>query len=461
MNVWKSLLLPAFAVGAICCAAGAARADAMTAYTWEILKANPRFYWNFNELTPAGGAVDLVRGQANDTLLPHNNATTAAGASANLGNTAAFDGSSGFQAAAANDGTMPGAWAVELWLQADTTNSAYLVTGGSNNPGLIHAYTGDHIELYRSGSSRTGTLGPRINDNEWHHVVATFYGNNGFGVADRLDFAIDGVVMPDVGRGGFSAGFDFRTTLTVGASGGLTGMFQGKSDEVALYDLSGLTEAQVAARTEQLASHYHLLNAPAETPLRYPDREQISYTYGTQPPATGNYSDPSLTKLTDGVIGSTDYQSYASGDWVGWSNVDPVITFDLGAPVPLDSVFIDYLVGHRVGIHAPDEVLIEFSMDGSDYASLDSIVGGSDLFNNFHPVPSGNSDEAFTSYNRRAIVDLEDTWAQYVRMTVTPGGGSWTFLGEVQFVAVPEPGAGLLLLSALACALLVRRRRAK
>ncbi len=434
-------------------AADAAAPAAMTAYTWEMLKANPRFYWNFNEATPQGNAVDLVRGQANDELVAQSGARRKPGASPNLGSTAAFDGADHFAASALADGEMPGAWAVEMWLQADGSlagnRSDYLLNAGSNNPALIYDFNygdgdTDKIELF--AGNRTAGNGPSIDDNAWHHVVATFYGNGaGFGVADRVDFALDGVVLEDVGRNGFFSRFDLDTTLRIGAalSLGQDG-FQGKIDEVALYDLSGLSEAQVAARTGQIAAHYDLRNEPAATALRYVDPEQISYTFSGST-GSGTYADASFTKLTDGVIGSTGPAPWGSGEWVGWNSVDPVLTFDLDAVQPLDSVFIDYLVGNAAGVHAPDDVTIEFSLDGSDYASIDPIV--SDAFNNFSPGGG---------WNRRAIVDLEGTQAQFVRMTFA-NDQEWTFLGEVQFV-VPEPTAGLLLLSALGVGLLMRRR---
>lgn len=424
----------------------------MTAYTWAILKANPRFYWNFNEPSPQGNAVDLVRGQANDELIAYRGARRKLGASENLGLTAAFDGDNFFAANALGDGEMPGAWAVEMWIQAEGSLAGnrrdYLLHAGSNSPALIYDFGvggDDKIELFSSGG-RTAGNGPSIEDNEWHHIVATFYGNNGFGVADRVDFAVDGVVMPDVGRGGFTSGFDLNSTLRIGAAlaGGQDG-FRGKVDEVALYDLSGMTEAQVAARTAQLASHYYLLNEPAETPLRFVDRERISYTYGTQP--SPNYPDISGRQLTDGVIGSTTTDLSDRDDWVGIQHVDPQMTFDLGATMSLDSIWIDYLAGGRAGVHAPESLDVRMSLDGIDF-------GDPITFTDFNNAGGTN-----WFWNRRLIAEMNGAYGRYVQLDFTRGG-EWTFLGEVQFV-VPEPGAGLLLLSALAWALLVRRRRGK
>jgi hypothetical protein len=260
-----------------------------------------------------------------------------------------------------------------------------------------------------------------------------------------------------VPRGGFSSGFDLGLSaaqqLVIGGAfaDGRASMFEGKIDEVALYDLSGLSEAQVAARTTQIAGHYLLASGSPATPLRY--AEGVSYQISpATPPGGGAYADPGQTKLVDGVIGSTGGSEWATGEWVGWSYTDPVIILDLGDTWPLDALFLDYLVSHRVGIYAPDSLLVEFSNDGVDFASLDSILATS--FNDFDPTAT-----AFNGWNRRAAVDLEGTAARYVRLSTT-NDMQWTFLGEAQFVqVVPEP-ATIVLVGVGLLAAGRRRRRA-
>ncbi|MGQ9591499.1 MAG: hypothetical protein ACUVYA_14545 [Planctomycetota bacterium] len=68
--------------------------------------------------------------------------------------------------------------------------------GSANDPGLIYDYTpDDYIEMFRG--ARTGTAGPQVGDEEWHHIVFAFYGNSaGFGVANRRDIVIDGGEFP-------------------------------------------------------------------------------------------------------------------------------------------------------------------------------------------------------------------------------------------------------------------------
>lgn len=422
----------------------------MTSYTWQMLKDNPRFYWSFNENGNTGDARDLVRGQTNDDLTAQGDAHRSASNGEALGYAAQLDGSGDyFYAANLDDTAMPGAWAMEMWVKADGSlagsRADYLVhvpsDARSNDPGFIYDFGDDNVdnEIELFGAGRTDD-GPTIDDNDWHHVVATFYGNDsGFGVADRVDMAIDGTVTT-VTREGFSSALGLNNGLFVGSANSVANFFDGQIDEVAFYDLSGLSETQVAARTQQIAGHYALASEPAETKLRYLDN--VSYEIDPSTPAS-NYGAPFDERLTDGEIGSSGANAWDQGVWVGWSNTDPVITFDLQRSAVLDSIFIDYLGGQ----YTPDDVTVEFSVDGSDFSLLPSI--SSSDFNDFGP--GGQA--------RRLILDANDTLARYARMSFATDDG-WMFLGEMTFVErVPEPTSALLATLGLLGMLLVRRRR--
>ncbi len=404
----------------------------MTAYGYAVLKDNPRFYWSFNEEAADSVAQDLVRRQTNDHFAPQNDATRAASASANLGQAAALDGDGDFfQVSGMNDWEMPGAWAVEMWVKSDGENvekywmNAISANGSRNNPAVIYGYKGQHVEAY-SPAGRTGESGPTITDQDWHHLVVTFYGNGGgFGVADRVDIAMDGVVQT-VDRGGFSSGFALDGTIIFGAAlANGAGAFLGKMDELAFYDLSGLSEAEVEARTQAIADHYSLMSQSAETDLAFVDGVTYTIDASTQPhPA---YDDTDGIQLADGIIGSTGTNAFGTGEWVGFQNTGANIVFDLGELTTLDSVFIDYCVQQKSGIYAPDTVTVEFSDDGTTFSG--SIL--SDAFNDFDPSATA---EIGRTWARRLVLDLEGNDAQYVRLTFT-NDQEWTFLGEVQFLS--------------------------
>jgi len=127
-------------------ASASAAPSTMTAYTWQVLKDNPRFYWSFNESDPMGNALEQVRHQTNDELISSGGARRKPGATANLGYSAGFDGNNLFNAAGLNDGEMPGAWAIEMWVKADGSLAGsrgdYLMAAGTTNanPALIYDY---------------------------------------------------------------------------------------------------------------------------------------------------------------------------------------------------------------------------------------------------------------------------------------------------------------------------------
>jgi len=447
-------------------------ASAQTGYSFQVLQDNPTFYWNFDEADGAN-AVDLVRGQANDALAPiasagrENHATLASGL--NLGRAATFNGvDQQFRATGLADGQMAGAWAVELWFQATGTGITPAGTSGfrgdylfntgdaaTNNPAVIYDFdsgTGDNrLGLFGGGGRTDGAAGaPVINDSAWHHAVLTYFGNGvDFGVADRVDVAFDGVVGT-VDRNNFQTVFRLDNGLIVGdALTNNANAFEGNIDEVAIYDLSGLGEAQIAAKVGQLAAHYQLAQSLPDTSL-LTKITPVSYTYGAgvQPFAGSNRDDDSLTKLTDGVFASTNNGANLSdATTIGFQDPSglngdngepqPQVTFDLGQSVLLDQVWIDYIGSDGLaGVEAPDQVLIEFSSDGVNF-------GGPQVFDGFDDA---GGDGLF--HNRRLVADVAAS-AQHVRLTFS-GDQEWVFLSEVQFVANPVPEPSSLAMAALA-----------
>ena len=202
--------------------------NAMTSYSWAVLKDNPKLYYNFNDAGSSQFVGDSVRGQMNDQLTA-TNATRAAGYTANLGQTAVFDGSGFFAGSSMDDGQTAGAWAIEFWMKDDTATpgeaNSYItnIIGSSetgvdtNSPAVIYGFNDGKFEVYADSAGRAGSDGPTITDNDWHHIVVAFYGDGTLGVADRLEIAVDGVVS-SINRGSFSKQIDNREQLLIGGS---------------------------------------------------------------------------------------------------------------------------------------------------------------------------------------------------------------------------------------------------
>ena len=417
----------------------------MTSYNWAVLKDNPKFYYSFNESGAGQAAVDSVRGQGNDGL----KATGVGGAvaareasqTANLGQAAVFDGSTFFASQGMDDGKTCGAWAVELWVKDEAATpgetNCYLTNfiapgGQSNSPAVIYGYDDNQIEFYSNSSGRSGTDGPTIDDNNWHHVVMTFYGDGIIGAADRVDYAVDGVVGT-MSRNEFTKQLDMRDIMVVGASK-LTGIdaFTGKIDELAIYDLSGLSETEIASKMVQLAGHYALASEPAGSVLSYVDTAQITYSYDLGYPSA-NYPDSSGRELVDGQFGST--ATTLPAEWVGIQDIgsddgtaQTQITFDLGETVTLDSIWIDYAGGGSAGVEALDWVEISLSTDGINFDTPISF----DDFNNASLDEDADS-HADYFYARRLIAEIEGKEATHVRMRFF-SDGEWAMLSEIQFI---------------------------
>jgi len=175
----------------------------------------------------------------------------------------------------------------------------------------------------------------------------------------------------------------------------------------------------------------------------------LDETYGG-PGASGNplaassFLSGGLGQLADGVIGTNDILANGSFDWVGWLEVTPVITFDFGSVVTIETLAV-----HAASISAnfgdvdlPGSILWEFSTDGVSFGtSLTRTTTGAESAD-----PSSQWLSSSTSQN-----------ARYVRATLRDGVQPWIFVSEFAFTGVPTPGAAGLAL--LASVMGLRRRR--
>lgn len=91
--------------------------------------------------------------------------------------------------------------------------------------------------------------------------------------------------------------------------------------------------------------------------------------YKVSPPPAGNYLDPTAAtggKLTDGLA------NFAWADMVGWQNPGDriVIDFDLGRPMELTSVVVDFMRSDISGVELPSALAVSTSADGAVFEPL-------------------------------------------------------------------------------------------
>lgn len=151
-----------------------------------------------------------------------------------------------------------------------------------------------------------------------------------------------------------------------------------------------------------------------------------------------------LGQLTDGVVGTNDLFANSSFDWVGWLEVRPVIRFDFGQVVSLETLEI-HAASHSSmfgDVDLPGTIRWEFSDDGMNYSgTIDRVTSMSE---------SLNTDSQWLGVTTARH-------ARYARATLFDGVQPWIFVSEVRFEGVPSPGAAGLIGLAGMCA--ARRRR--
>lgn len=254
----------------------AGKATAGTPYSTLVLEDQPFLYWNFDE--PSDQALQQVipppaRFQAND-LVPvgaERISHASLGSGLRLGNAATFSAGTYFIASGLKTGTnlIQGPWMIEFWMQVQGANDGrrndYLLNfgpGGGNRPAVLYDYVGsptpdNGLELF--AGPRTD-VGPEVSDEGWHHVVFVYYGNGSVGVADRVDIFVDGINSAQGVRGGFGSGLTVDSQMVVGTSAPQFAAgdgFEGRIDELAIYDLAALTtEEEVTEKAINVAGHF-------------------------------------------------------------------------------------------------------------------------------------------------------------------------------------------------------------
>ena len=245
-------------------------------YAKMVLADKPLFYWTFDE--PVGAAVEQVRSLSRQKLYPVGGARrcdhAAIGSGLVLGRAADFSGAAGVFASnrLRQARSMPGAWAIELWVQATgeraENEGQYVMNAGigarppdyRDNPSVIfnwpHGAERNELQLFYPERGPTHD-GPILADDDWHHVIFVFYGHEkSFGVASRVDVATDGR-RRTIDRGKFGSMFSLNGRLCIGAAKiDLSHAFHGRIDELAFYDMSRMTVEQIEARIDGMAQRH-------------------------------------------------------------------------------------------------------------------------------------------------------------------------------------------------------------
>lgn len=246
-------------------------------YTDVVIAGNPLFYWNFDEAGNTDAAIDSMGLDAGDNLAAEGNATRVASGSTagglSLGRAASFDGTqfSKFYSGALTPPTDADAWALEMWIRPTGPDAGdrfdYVLEargGGNNSPGILFDYgNNDRVEVF-GGGGRTAGGGPALVNDAWQHLVIGNFGADN----DRIDFFLNGVATGSVA---YPQTVPFGTNqIAVGNS--VPGSadfdhFAGEIDELAVYDLTGQTVAEINGKLIGLAGHYALVPEPSSLAL--------------------------------------------------------------------------------------------------------------------------------------------------------------------------------------------------
>jgi hypothetical protein len=166
-----------------------------------------------------------------------------------------------------------------------------------------------------------------------------------------------------------------------------------------------------------------------------------SYTGGTPAgePGYSFYTDPSDTKLTDGLTGTT---WGGDGSWVGFQHSDSgaaQITFNFASSVTITDVSIDFLRSDAANTELPENVQIASTVFPTTNFPVDVTKG---------------------------FVDYSGSWTgSQLVVTLEHSTDHWVALNEIQFSgsadsgAVPEPGTVGLALAGLVAVIGWGRKR--
>jgi len=334
---------------------------------------------------------------------------------------------------------------LSFWFKTTDNTNLVVTEKGTNRHFVTQTFSPGTIGWRVYGSTvRTGVA----NDDAWHHFV-------GVHNAGQDTVYLDGVIGDS--RANTAPGDD-NYSLVLGARAGGSFAYSGKLDDVGIWNRNlddteimgiyragldglGLAEARPWRQIKGTTYEYDPLNqwgSQSDFHNNYPDVQDTQ----------GNW-----TKLVNGGINTPNY---SDGTWVGCleqsgdnGEPHPDLVFDLGQRCPLDEIRIIYMAGNYAGINPPDAVDVAFSDDGVNFSTPIA----------FTPFPPEGPWGTDTLYVDQVFLDVWGQWARYVQLDFYQDN-QWTFLGEIQFSAVPEPGSLLLLaLGSILLVPLAQRRR--
>lgn len=179
-----------------------------------------------------------------------------------------------------------------------------------------------------------------------------------------------------------------------------------------------------------------------------------SYTFD-QSTSCGSwcYHDPSLTKLTDGIIGKAGWAANVGKEWVGWVSKQQInIDFSFASVSAIGAVAIGSTQDHLGDVALPSFSVSAF--ESGHWVQKGTLINAPSNANDNNPY----STAAHSFYTLSSLGILSDK----VRLSVY-ANGPWSFVDEVRFVAtpVPEPESYGMLLAGLGLMGAFARRKNK
>lgn len=235
-----------------------------------VLADHPQYYWTFddgstnafNKGNGTGGTLEACASAARTA-----STTNAAGLS--LGQAASFSGIE-YQAWVADDThgskleveTPYESYAIEYWTNLDTgfgyqtylINASGLAGGVWDTPSVIFGFSGASQELF-SAPGRTADAFGTTESNTWYHVVMTNRYNEDETYEQTCIY--DGDIANSLTASAEMMPFSATASMTIGSHVLLTyHMMTGMMDEIAIYDLTGLSQEAYDAKVANIAGHY-------------------------------------------------------------------------------------------------------------------------------------------------------------------------------------------------------------